>query len=182
MHDIETTFKESITIHGVFMNIFNVGTLIVGPSGIGKSDLALSLLCRGHQLVADDAPEFQSNSNGVVTGKSPIATQDFLAVTALGIINVRQLFGKGSMIPKQSLDLILALNDEKKITPEQRLFGIHEKEIVLGQLTPKIIISIEHTKNLTETVECAVKLSQLENKNYNASEELMKKTSPQVAK
>ncbi len=169
------------TIHGVFMKIFDVGTLITGPSGIGKSDLALSLLNRGHQLIADDTPEFYRNENGNIIGQSPTATQDFLAVTALGMINIRKILGDSAVASDSTLDLILALTEEKKITPEQRLFGIQQQQILFDKIIPEIKVSVNLTKNLPDIIECAVKLSQLQKNGYSASEQFMQQTSPQVA-
>lgn len=145
------------TLHGVFMNICNIGTLITGPSNSGKSELALSLIDRGYQLIADDAPEFYVEKNQLM-GRCPSTLQDFLEVRGLGIINVRNMFGDQTVLIKKSLDLIINLTKIKTISGTQRLQGIQDQQFILNFAIPVITIPRSSNRNLALLTECAVKI------------------------
>ncbi len=98
--------------HGVFVNVYGIGTLLTGPSGIGKSELALTLIDRGHQLIADDAPEFFVHSTGMIIGRSTPALRHLLAVRGIGIVNIKQLLGATAVCEQQILSLIIELSTE----------------------------------------------------------------------
>jgi HPr kinase/phosphorylase len=113
------TSRSSTIIHGVFLNIFDTGVLITGRSGIGKSELALALVHRGHQFIADDAPEFSQDMNGNLIGKTPPELKHLLEIRGLGIVNLENLFGIVALMETQILSLIIELTDN---TP-MRLIG-----------------------------------------------------------
>jgi HPr kinase/phosphorylase len=101
-------FAEKITLHGVFMEVFSVGMLIIGDPSVGKSELALELVARGHRLVADDAPVFARTSPDTLNGRCPEILRDFLEVRGLGILNIRVMFGDSAIKPARNLRLILS--------------------------------------------------------------------------
>ena len=98
-----------ITLHGVFMEIYSIGVLVTGDSGLGKSELALELISRGHRLVADDAPEFTQIAPDVLDGTCPDLLQDLLEVRGLGVMNIRQMFGDTAVKKNKYLRLIVHL-------------------------------------------------------------------------
>ena len=99
-------------MHGVLLNIFNTGVLITGKPGIGKSELALALIDRGHQLIADDAPEF-AVKNGILTGTCPALLQGLLNIRNLGTINIKKIFGTKAIKKSTNLKLVINLDNNK---------------------------------------------------------------------
>ena len=99
----------SIVMHGVFLNVFEIGTLVQGDSGLGKSELALELLSRGHSLIADDAVRIYKMGPETLEGRCPKVLQDFLEVRGLGVLNVRTMFGETAVRFKKRLKLIIQL-------------------------------------------------------------------------
>lgn len=97
--------------HGVFVSVFDTGTLIIGKSGVGKSDLALSLLDRGHQLISDDMVEFFPTEEGSLLGRSPELLKGFLEVGGLGVVNVARLFGAQAVLEEKRLSLVVKLEE-----------------------------------------------------------------------
>ncbi|HVV68778.1 MAG TPA: hypothetical protein VHE99_07090 [Gammaproteobacteria bacterium] len=114
------TPQPSILMHGVFMNIFDVGTLLTGESGVGKSELALALINRGHQLIADDAVEFFSDNDDWLTGRAPEALKNLLEIRGIGIFNILSLFGTSAITEEKALSLAIQLTD---VSPIPRVPG-----------------------------------------------------------
>ena len=136
-------------IHGVFLNIFNTGTLITGASASGKSTLALALVQRNHQLIADDAPQFDCIDNQLY-GTCPQALQDLLHIRELGFLNIRQLFGNQAIRERQALNLIIQLqkNNLNAENPtgnwsRETLFGIDILTLSLPTISQHLIMLIE---------------------------------------
>lgn len=161
----------SITLHGVFMEIAGQGVLLSGASGSGKSELALELITRGHRLIADDAPEFILDSAHKLTGSCPAMLQDFLEIHALGVVNIRALFGNEAVCPRAPLDLIVRL--EKNASPELR--GINNPEIqmciVLNLTVPELVLPLQLGRNHAVLLECLVRNHQLQRQGYRASQD-----------
>ena len=103
---LERHLAEVIVLHGVFMEVYGTGVLLRGESGIGKSELALELINRGHRLIADDAPQFARITPDAIRGHCPEALQNFLEVRGLGILNIRDMFGDSAIKPAKNLQLI----------------------------------------------------------------------------
>jgi HPr kinase/phosphorylase len=109
-HYLAIATAESTSLHGVFMEVQGFGVLIKGNAAIGKSELALELISRGHRLIADDIVDFYRISPERIEGRCPELLQDFLEVRGLGILNIRALFGDNAVKPTKPLDLIIQLN------------------------------------------------------------------------
>jgi HPr kinase/phosphorylase len=143
------------------MSIFNVGTLLTGESGIGKSELALALINRGHQLVADDAPEFFS-SGDFLTGRAPFALKNLLEIRGIGIFNIPALFGPAAIVQEQTLSLVIQLTD---ISPLPRVPGnpLLETKPILNMPIPHTILPaarLRRSELLVETLVRHYKLQQ----------------------
>jgi len=171
-------FADTAVLHGVFLEVMSIGALITGPSGIGKSELALELIARGHsRLVADDAPKFSRIAPDVVRGSCPELLRDFLEVRGLGIINVRKLYGDNSIKDRKYLRLIIQLQrmDENQLLQLDRLDGSYRARNVLGVRIPEITLPVAPGRNLAVLLECAVRNHVLREYGYNASEEFVDK-------
>lgn len=166
-------FADILTMHGVFMEVMAIGVLITGPSGIGKSELAMELITRGHRLVADDAPEFSRIAPDIINGTCPEALQDFLEVRGLGIVNVRELFGDSAIKSNKYLRLITRLepmgNDE--LLKLDRLEGSYRNRNVLDLDIPEITLPVAPGRNLAVTLECAARNHILRSSGYNAADD-----------
>jgi HPr kinase/phosphorylase len=165
-------FADMLTLHGVYMEVTAVGVLITGPSGIGKSELALELISRGHRLIADDAPLFSKIGPEIINGTCPKTLQDFLEVRGLGIINVRELFGDSAIKKNKYLKLIVQLQpmDADELLSLDRLEGSYHTRSILDIDVPQIILPVAPGRNLAIMMECAARNHALRVSGYNASE------------
>ena len=161
------------SIHGVLLEVMGVGVLLTGKAGVGKSELALELLTRGHRLIADDAPEFTRVAPDTVEGSCPAALRDFMEVRGLGIVNVRALFGDSAVKPRRALGLVinLVVLDEGAYSPEERLQGIRGEREVLGLSIPQVTLPLAAGHNMAVLVECTVRNFILSMKGYDAVED-----------
>lgn len=168
-HYLGRVLAESHSAHGVFLEVQGFGVLIKGSAAIGKSELALELITRGHRLIADDITDFTKVSPERVEGRCPALLQDFLEVRGLGILNIRALFGDNAVKPTKPLDLIIQLEMAETITPEllDRLKIKTTHETVLGIKIPRIMIPVAAGRNMAVLVEVAVRnhISQLRGMN-----------------
>lgn len=150
--------KNIVNLHGVFMNIFNIGTLITGEPGTGKSELALSLINRGHQLIADDAPLIYKTTANALIGASSENLQDLLEVRSLGILNIRKLFGSEAIAKTGELKLIIHLEKQQKaLQDNERLNGCYSIRKILAIDVPQMTLSPEPNRDLLTLSECAVR-------------------------
>jgi HPr kinase/phosphorylase len=150
---------DSTSMHGVFMDVLGLGVLITGESGVGKSELALELISRGHGLVADDVVEISRIAAKTLEGRCPPLLRDFLEVRGLGVLNIRTIFGQTAVRPKMNLKLIVHLNKpgHAGTAPTERL-PLHElTEDILGMSIRKVIIPVAAGRNLAVLLEAAVR-------------------------
>jgi len=154
-----------------------MGVLLTGDSGIGKSELALDLINRGHTLIADDAPAFHRTSNDAIVGTCPDVLKDFLEVRGIGILNLRAMFGDTAIRENKRLRLIIrlvALSDAQLLNMD-RLHGMHRSRDVLGIEIPEVTVPVAPGRNLDILVEAAVRNEILKRTGYSASEEFLKR-------
>lgn len=147
-----------LSLHGVLLEMMGKGVLITGKPGIGKSETALTLLSRGHRLVADDAPLFECKENQLI-GTACAQQKGILCVRSLGLLDVTQLFGQDALLNEIALDCMIDLVATTHAPPQQPLeIGLVNK-IVNEQVIPSISLSIASGHNLAILIESAVKLA-----------------------
>jgi HPr kinase/phosphorylase len=158
-HYLTIATAESATFHGVFIEVQGFGVLIKGSAAIGKSELALELISRGHRLVADDIVDFYRISPELIEGRCPELLQDFLEVRGLGVLNIRALFGDNAVKPTKPLDLIIQLEpaDILNHASLDRLSTNQQSEKVLDIAICKFIIPVAAGRNTAVLVEVAVR-------------------------
>jgi HPr kinase/phosphorylase len=150
---------ETVERHGVFMDVLGLGVLITGESGVGKSELGLELISRGHGLVADDVVEVSRIAAGTLEGRCPPMLKDFLEVRGLGLLNIRTIFGETAVRRKLKLRLIAHLERPQPggRDPGERLPLIEQTEEILGVNVRRVSIPVAAGRNLAVLVEAAVR-------------------------
>lgn len=176
-HYLAQSIAESTSFHGVFIEVQGFGVLIEGDPAIGKSELALELISRGHRLIADDITDFYRVSPERVEGRCPPLLQDFLEVRGLGILNIRALFGDNAVKPTKPLDLIIKLEHANQMQPEllDRLKVQTHTETVLGVKIPKFMIPVAAGRNIAVLVEVAVRNHMLLMRGVNGTKQFMQR-------
>ena len=162
-----------ITRHGVLIEVYGEGILIVGESGVGKSETAIELVKRGHRLVADDAVEIRKTSNRTLVGSSPDNIRHFLELRGIGIINTRRLFGMGSVKVSEKIDLIVELEPWDSTKIYDRMGVDSEYTAILGVKIPSLTIPIKPGRNLAVILEVAAMNNRQKKMGYNAASELL---------
>ncbi len=149
---------DTTELHGVFMDVLGLGVLITGESGVGKSELGIELITRGHGLVADDVVEV-SRMGAALEGRCPPLLKDFIEVRGLGVLNIRTIFGETAVRRKMKLRLVAHLAKPTGTTrdPAERLPLSELTEEILGETIPKVIIPVAAGRNLAVLVEAAVR-------------------------
>ncbi|MHB8746316.1 MAG: HPr(Ser) kinase/phosphatase [Gammaproteobacteria bacterium] len=166
---------EKTILHGVFMEVMGIGVFITGSSGVGKSELALELLSRGHRLIADDAPEFARLAPDIVSGACPVALRDFLEVRGLGLLNVRALYGDSAVKSSKYLRLIVNLEHmtDARLRRLDRLRGSRRTRKILGMDVPEITLPVAPGRNLAVLIEAAARNHILFMKGYDAGDQFI---------
>ena len=179
---ISKTLAPKETRHGVFMDVLGLGVLISGESGLGKSELGLELLTRGHGLVADDAVELTRVTNDVIEGRSPELLRDVIEVRGLGLLNIRTIFGESSVRRKLRLRLIVQLIRRSLINDYDRLPLEALYEEILGLKIKKVIIPVSAGRNIAVLVEAAVRNTVLQLRGIDTMKEFMEKQRKAIKK
>ena len=172
---LEEKLAATTSIHGVLMDVFGVGVLILGKSGIGKSECALDLILRGHRLVADDMVYIQRRSPSSVFGNGFEVIQHHMEIRGLGIINIRSLFGVEAIRERKKIELVLELMEWDTHQEYDRLGFEEEKYSILGVELPMLRIPVTPARNLTTIIEVAARNHLLKTMGYNSALELEKK-------
>ena len=171
-----------ISIHGVLVDVYGVGVLIMGESGIGKSEAALELIKRGHRLVTDDVVEIRKVSDETLVGTAPNITKHFIELRGIGIVDVRSMFGVQSVRETQNIDLVITLEDWSRDKEYDRL-GLEEQYTeFLGNKVVCYRIPIRPGRNLAIIVESAAVNHRQKQMGYNAAQELYKRVQENIAK
>jgi len=174
---------ERKTVHGVFVDVLGVGTLLTGQPAVGKSELAFELISRGHQLVADDVPEFARIAPDIIVGTCPPLLKNFLEVRGLGIINIREMFGDSAIEQQKYLQLIIHLKPmtEQQLKQVDRLRGNRATRNILGLEIPEVTLPVAAGRELSILVEAAVRQHLLLQQGYDAAEEFIQHQAKLIA-
>lgn len=160
------------TLHGVLVDVYGIGVLITGKSGVGKSETALELVKRGHRLVADDAVEINNVDNEHLIGRAPELIRHFLEIRGIGILDIKRLYGVGAIRNSKGIDIVIELEywDESK---EYDRVGLDEEYTdILGVKIVKLVVPVKPGRNLAMIVEVAARNHRQKQLGYNAAEEL----------
>lgn len=171
-----------ISIHGVLVDVYGVGVLIMGESGIGKSEAALELIKRGHRLVTDDVVEIRKVSDETLVGSAPDITRHFIELRGIGIVDVKSMFGVQSVRETQNIDLVITLEDWNREKEYDRLGLEEEYTEFLGNKVVCHSIPIRPGRNLAIIVESAAVNYRQKQMGYNAAQELYKRVQENLAK
>jgi HPr kinase/phosphorylase len=172
LHDL---FSDKQVVHGVYMEVLGTGVLITGESSVGKSELALELISRGHRLIADDAPELTRIGPDILDGRSPSILRDFMEVRGLGVLNIREMYGNNALKINKHLRLIIHMVrlSKDELAQIDRLEGSRQMREILGVHIPEVLLPVAPGRNLAVLVEAAVRNHILRHSGYDATRELM---------
>jgi HPr kinase/phosphorylase len=176
-HYLTQCLAETTSLHGVYLEVLGTGVLLKGDAGVGKSELALELITRGHRLIADDVVDLKHVAPDTLEGVCPPLIRDFLEVRGLGILNIRFLFGEMAVKPRKNLKLIVELVHPHEVGELglNRLDMVASTESILGVAIPKVRIPVAAGRNLAVLVEVAVRNHLLKRRGINPLEQFIKR-------
>ena len=171
-----------VTRHGVLVNVFGMGVLLTGESGVGKSEAALELVKRGHQLVADDVVDICRVSDTRLTGECPEMVRHFMEIRGIGIIDIKAMYGVGSVATSKTIDLVMHMEHWVAGKEYDRL-GLNDDYItILGVKVPHQILPVRPGRNLAIIVEVAARNLSLKRMGYSAAHELDRRLNEMIMK
>lgn len=178
---LEKRLAPSATIHGVLVDVYGVGMLITGGSGIGKSETALELVKRGHRLIADDAVEIRQTSDNQLFGSAPDLIRHLLEIRGLGILNVMTLFGAGAVRNQTNINLVVKLENWQQDKQYDRLGLDEEKTKIIETDVPLLTVPVRPGRNLAVILEVAAMNYRLKRMGYNAALQFTNKLTEAIA-
>ena len=164
---------QRITRHGVLVEVYGEGLLILGDSGLGKSETALELIKRGHRLIADDAVEIRRVSNRTLVGSAPDNIRHFIELRGVGVLNARRLFGMGAVKMTEKVDMVVQLEPWHSEKVYDRLGLENEYTEILGIKVPVTVVPVKPGRNLSIIIEAAAMNNRQKKMGYNAARELL---------
>jgi HPr kinase/phosphorylase len=165
-----------LVLSGGLLQIFGLGVIITGHSGIGKSESALELISRGHRFISDDAVEVTRKKDGGLVGRSPSLSRYFMEIRGLGIINIRAIFGPRAICRQSKVDLVIWLKKWQKGDEYDRLGLEFPADFdILGVKIPQLIVPVAPGRTIALLIEVACKVHLLRKRGYHASREIVKK-------
>ena len=172
IHSLQKYLAPRVTVHGVLVEIYGEGVLLMGDSGIGKSETALELIKRGHRLIADDAVEIRKINHQRLHGAAPEMIRYYMELRGIGVINVRHIYGVGAVKPEGGIDLVVLMEPWIDGKAYDRLGLTEETETILGVELPKVTIPVRPGRNLAVILELAAMNNRQKKMGYNAAEAL----------
>lgn len=176
---LQRTLAPSITLHGVFLGMYGIGVLLLGESGIGKSECALDLVTKGYRLISDDAVVVKKIGD-VLEGSSPPLTRGHLEIRGLGILNIRDLFGVSAVEASKDIDLCIELRRWGKMEEVDRLGLETDEQEIFGISIPKYVLPVSSGRNITTLVETAARMHLHKVSGHDAARKLIEKHSKAV--
>ena len=165
-----------VILSGGFLQIFGLGVIIIGDSGIGKSESALELVSRGHRFISDDVVDVVRMSVGRLVGRAPALSRYFMEIRGLGIINIREIFGTRAICRQSQVDLVIRLKKWHRGDEYDRLgLEFPEDYEILGVKIPQLILPVAPGRTIALLIEVACKVHLLRKRGYHASQEIVKK-------
>ena len=164
-----------LTRHGVLVEVYGEGVLLLGESGVGKSETAIELVKRGHRLIADDAVEIKRVSATTLVGRAPDIIRHYVELRGIGIVDVRRLFGMGAVKETEKIDMVINLENWKQNKMYDRLGLENTTEEILGIEVPSIVLPVCPGRNLSVVIEVAAMNNRQKRMGYNTAEEFNKK-------
>lgn len=172
---LDRRLAPTITRHGVLLDVYGVGVMLMGESGLGKSEAALEMIKRGHRLVADDAVEITRVAENRLSGKAPELTRHLMEIRGIGLIDVRYMYGVGAIIMEKSIDIVIELELWKDGKAYDRL-GMDEETInILDVNIPRILMPVRPGRNMAIVIEVAARNFRLKKMGYDAAQEFNKR-------
>jgi HPr kinase/phosphorylase len=169
---LEDFFSPQMSIHGVLLDIYGVGTLIIGKSGVGKSECALALVRRGHRLVADDIVDMRLEEGHILMGSGPELIRHHMEIRGLGIINIRNIFGIGAVRTRKRIEMVVSLEEWRPGKEYDRL-GLDERKVsFLGVSMPELVIPVKPGRDIATLVEIAAMNQRLKRMGTHSAREL----------
>lgn len=179
---IEEELIESHTVHGGLVEVFGVGVLILGKSGVGKSEATLELISKGHRLISDDTVEFKKLNDGRIIGRKNEFIKHNMEVRGIGVVDISRLSGMSAIRDKKRLDLVIELENWNDDEQYDRM-GLEEKTYnILNTEIPYIKIPVRSGRNICILIETAAKNFRLKEMDYNSAKELNKNLIAQIEK
>ena len=160
------------TVHGVLLDVYGLGVLLTGDSGVGKSEAALELVKRGHQLVADDVVDIKKVNENRLIGESPETIRHFMEIRGIGIIDIRQMYGIGAVLRSKSIDMVIHLELWQESKSYDRLGLKDAYTTIMGVRIPEIVLPVRPGRNLAVVIEVAARNLGLKRLGYSAASEL----------
>ncbi len=170
-----------VTRHGVLVDVYGVGVLLTGDSGVGKSEAALELVKRGHQLAADDVVDIRRVADDRLIGESPANIRHFMEIRGIGIIDIRAMYGIGSVVLSKSIDMVIHMEKWDSAKEYDRLGLAEETVTILGVRVPYQIMPVRPGRNLAIIIEVAARNLSLKRLGYSAAHELDRRLNEMIA-
>jgi len=178
---LEEALTEASSLHGVLMDVFGVGILLLGKSGIGKSEIALDLVMRGHRLVADDIVDVTRRRQGVVYGAGNPVIRHHMEIRGLGIINIKDLFGVASVRERKKIELVIELHEWDPQQEYDRL-GVEDRFMnIVGVDIPLSVVPVRPGRNMTTIIEVAARNQLLKQQGHHSAREFAEQLNRAIA-
>lgn len=178
--ELNVALAERMTRHGVLVEVYGDGVLLLGDSGVGKSETAIDLVKRGHRLIADDAVEIKRVSDKTLVGSAPEMIRHYVELRGIGVVDIRRLFGMGAVKDTEKIDLIINLEPWEQGKFYERLGMDTEYTELMGIRIPSLTIPVRPGRNLALIIEIAAMNMRQKRMGYNTAEELNKKLMAQL--
>ena len=175
--------SSQVVISAGLLKIFGVGTLIIGDSGVGKSESSLELIARGHKFVSDDVVEVFRDEQNRLHGRSPRLTRNFMEIRGLGIINIKEIFGSRAILEETPIDLVIRLKKwSKKMEIDRLGLKFPEDFELAGLRIPQLHIPVAPGRNIATLIEVACRVFVLRKKGYQAAQDIIRRLDKKLAR